>query len=280
MSIMATQNIKNKIMKTVYEASNAIEAHMLLDLLKQEGVTAQIHGEYLQGGIGELPASGFVRLVVEEADYEQARAAIVRWDESQPTEEVVPQVKPPARRATVLRGFVLGLAIGVAGAYAYFQSPVKVTGIDLNGDGILDEKWTHAPSGTVMKSELDRNLDGKIDYIVHFDRHGLLATAESDDNFDGVFETKIRFHLNNIETAEVDTDGDGYRDLVSHYTNGILSSVDFVNPATALNLRVEYYKLGKITMAELDTNKDGTLDTRYFYNVLGEISATEKIIRK
>lgn len=267
-------------MKTVYQASNPIEAHMLHDLLKQEGVAAQIHGEYLQGGIGELPASGMVRVVVEEADYEQARLVIVRWDESQPTEPAAPQVKPPARLVTVLRGFVLGLAIGVAGAYAYFQTPVNVNGIDHNGDGIPDEKWTRAPSGTLVKSESDRNLDGKVDHIMHFDRHGFALTAESDDNFDGVFETKSRFHLRDYEISEVDTDGDGYRDLILRYTHGVFTSAEFVNPVTSLHLRVEHYKLGIMTMAEVDTNKDGTLDTRYFYNSLNEISASEKILKK
>ena len=268
-------------MKTVYEASNAIEAHMLLDLLKQEGVSAQIHGEHLQGAIGELPASGLVRLVVDDADFAQARATIERWDIAQPIEPTQkPHLVPPARRSTVLRGFLLGLAIGIVGSYVYFQSPVKVDGIDFNGDEILDEKWTFAPSGRILKNDMDRNLDGKVDYIVYFNHQGLVATADGDDNFDGKFETKIRFHLGNLEITEVDTDGDGYRDFILHNTNGVLSSADFVNPATALNLRVEYYKLGKVTMADVDTNKDGTLDVRYLYNALGEISAAEKILKR
>ena len=34
-------------MKTVYEAASATEAHMLVDLLQQEGLEAQVRGEAL-----------------------------------------------------------------------------------------------------------------------------------------------------------------------------------------------------------------------------------------
>ena len=72
-------------MRTAYEASNSIEAHILQGFLMQEGITTQVVGAYLQGGIGELPAQGFVRLMVDEHDYERARAAIERWEEASPS---------------------------------------------------------------------------------------------------------------------------------------------------------------------------------------------------
>jgi cupin 2 domain-containing protein len=67
-------------MKTFYEASNAIEAHLLADLLRQEGLQVHVLGEYLQGGIGELPAAGFVRLAVDETDLPQARELVRQWE--------------------------------------------------------------------------------------------------------------------------------------------------------------------------------------------------------
>ncbi len=77
-------------MKTLYEPSNALEAHMLHDLLQQEGIPSRVDGAYLQGAVGELPASGLVRLVVEDNDYEQARAVILRWEATE-----VPNPTPP-----------------------------------------------------------------------------------------------------------------------------------------------------------------------------------------
>ena len=45
-------------MRNLYEASNAIEANLLKGLLETEGIEVFIRGEYLQGGIGDLPVSG------------------------------------------------------------------------------------------------------------------------------------------------------------------------------------------------------------------------------
>ncbi|GMW06630.1 MAG: hypothetical protein AMXMBFR8_14270 [Nevskiales bacterium] len=47
-------------MKRIYEAANAIEAHMIVHLLGQAGIEGRVEGEYLQGGVGELPAVGLV----------------------------------------------------------------------------------------------------------------------------------------------------------------------------------------------------------------------------
>ena len=45
-------------MKCVFRARDAIEAHMLADLLDQVGIMAQVQGDMLQGAVGELPAAG------------------------------------------------------------------------------------------------------------------------------------------------------------------------------------------------------------------------------
>ncbi|MDP3690603.1 DUF2007 domain-containing protein [Bradyrhizobium sp.] len=97
-------------MKTLYHASSAIEAHMLQDLLQQERIAAFVHGEHLQGAIGELPAAGLVRVEVNDADYEMARAVVARWEAQQPREAPAPAAAPASR----LPAFLMGLAVGVA----------------------------------------------------------------------------------------------------------------------------------------------------------------------
>lgn len=263
-------------MKTVYEAANAVEAHMLADLLKQEGVAAQIHGEHLQGAVGELPAAGLVRLVVDESDFSQARAAIERWDAAA-SQDRTPA--PPRRRSTVLLAWALGLAMGAAGCYAFFRSPATVDGIDHNRDGLLDEKSTYAPSGTLLSVEIDRNLDRKVDVLARYDARGLIESARGDDDFDGVFETQSRYRDGNVVLTEADTDADGVPDLRSIFENGVLSSMEYMNPSTGLPLRVEYFKLGKLTHADVDTDKDGILDTRQRYSPLGDVTGSERIPR-
>ena len=79
-------------MKLLYQASNTVEAHMILNLLEQAGLSVRIDGEYLQGGIGELQAIGVVRVMVEENHYADANEVIKEWDTKQPEQEVPLQV--------------------------------------------------------------------------------------------------------------------------------------------------------------------------------------------
>lgn len=67
-------------MKSVYDASNNIEAHLVMHQLQQAGIKANIQGEYLQGGIGQLPASGNIRVVVPLKDVDMARQVIADWE--------------------------------------------------------------------------------------------------------------------------------------------------------------------------------------------------------
>ena len=71
-------------MKLLYQAANAVEAHILQGYLQQEGLNVLVLGEYLQGAIGELPAAGLVRLMVEDDQYDTARTAIARWEAARP----------------------------------------------------------------------------------------------------------------------------------------------------------------------------------------------------
>lgn len=67
-------------MKSVFDASSNIEAHLVMHQLQQAGIDARIEGEYLQGGIGELPAAGNIRVLVDPKDVEEARLVIAEWD--------------------------------------------------------------------------------------------------------------------------------------------------------------------------------------------------------
>lgn len=67
-------------MKSVFDASSNIEAHLVMHQLQQAGIDARIEGEYLQGGIGELPAAGNIRVLVDSKDVDEARLVIAEWD--------------------------------------------------------------------------------------------------------------------------------------------------------------------------------------------------------
>ena len=73
-------------MKIVYQASDVIQGHLIKNMLEQAGINSFIHGESLQGGIGDFQAFGFVQVMVNEQDYDEARAIITDWETAEPVE--------------------------------------------------------------------------------------------------------------------------------------------------------------------------------------------------
>lgn len=258
-------------MRSVYEASNSLEGHMIVNLLDQEGITARIDGEYLQGGVGELQALGYIRVMVDEEDYHSAKDIVTQWDQQQipPT-----QYSAPKNKNAFLAGLV-GFVIGGVFVAALYATPVTSDGIDYDGDGVLDEKWTYV-NNRMSTMELDRNRDGKVDSTHQFNRLGLLLSSQHDDNFDGSFETDIQYNQGNVERLNRDTTGDGRKNYREEYKNGVLARQIFISPTTGLPAKVAHYNGFTLSSAELDTDADGILDTVYEYNEFEEIIIQRK----
>ncbi len=244
---------------------------MLQHLLQQEGITVSVQGDYLQGAVGGLPAAGLARLLVEDSDYARAREIIQRW-EARSTPAPAPATSK-ARPSGFLTG-LLGLVAGALLSYAYFHAPYAVEGVDYNGDGVLDERWTWAPSGTPLKGELDRNLDGQVDAIHRYSREGHISTSQTDDDFDGDFETTMTYRRGNPVRVETDSTGDGFPDLRSHYQNGVMTTQERFAKGAQKPLRIERFHLGRAVSAEIDTDGDGILDTLHEYEVGGNTLST------
>ena len=98
-------------MKTVYEASNSLEGHMVANLLEQAKIYARVDGDFLQGAVGELQPYGIIKVSVNEDDFDRARQLLTQWEESQLTSE------PSADRQKnapihLLITFLLGVLVG------------------------------------------------------------------------------------------------------------------------------------------------------------------------
>jgi hypothetical protein len=59
-------------MRTVYHAEGIVDAHLVKDALENAGIPAFISGEYLIGGVGQLPARDFLAVSVPEVFAEDA----------------------------------------------------------------------------------------------------------------------------------------------------------------------------------------------------------------
>lgn len=103
-------------MRTLYEASNSLEAHMILNLLEMQGLSGRIEGEFLQGGLGELPAVGLVRVLVAEEDYQAAKEIVSRWEAAQPAPTAAASVPPARTAASSFPIFLAGVAVGFLAA--------------------------------------------------------------------------------------------------------------------------------------------------------------------
>ena len=63
-------------MRTVYDAANLIDAHLVRQALEAEGIPAFIRGEALTGGIGELGVFGLLAVMVPESAWPRARRLV------------------------------------------------------------------------------------------------------------------------------------------------------------------------------------------------------------
>jgi hypothetical protein len=120
---IARHQIGNTLI-SVFEASSGLEAHMILNLLEQAGIKGRIEGEHLQGGVGELQAMNYVRVLVSERDVDEALNIIRDWESVQPSPDQRPNesgsVESRGRntsRFSNLDSFLLGIVCGVLVMY-------------------------------------------------------------------------------------------------------------------------------------------------------------------
>jgi len=108
----------------IYEATSAIEAHLLRGLLEQRGIPVHIVGEHLLGAVGDLPAHGLVGVLVPEAWVAEARAVVHEYDTGEACEAdlapdapvcVFDPAEPDARDRAPLDERAIGLLLAGAG---------------------------------------------------------------------------------------------------------------------------------------------------------------------
>ena len=63
-------------MRIVYRAENIVDAHLVKGALEGHGLVAFVTGEYLTGGMGQLPASDLVAVMVPESQHAEASRVV------------------------------------------------------------------------------------------------------------------------------------------------------------------------------------------------------------
>jgi hypothetical protein len=65
---------------SVFRGSDYIEAQLIAGLLRQAGIEVFLQGAYLQGGLGDLPATGHLAIFVDESDRTAAERIIQAYE--------------------------------------------------------------------------------------------------------------------------------------------------------------------------------------------------------
>lgn len=266
-------------METVFEAENNVEAHMIVHLLERSEIKAEIMGEHLQGGVGELPAHGNIRVVVNRGDVREAKKLISEWEAEQ---NEVPSTPLEERSRNPYTGFIAFLAgAGIASAFLLwaYNSPVSTHTADYNRDGETDE-WVYWRGETVSRVEVDRNHDGIVDLKFTYSARNSLEKGEFDNDFDGTFEYLSEYRFAQPKFDEIDTNGDGNPNRRYHYVDGVLTRIDMFRPATEIIRKTQIYENGvKLIEARWDSDNDGIVDTVIKYGPFEEEVSRSPISR-
>ncbi|WP_438971385.1 putative signal transducing protein [Methylophaga sp.] len=67
-------------MYLVFQANNILEAHIVAGMLKNNGIDCHVGGHYLQGAVGDLPATDFAHVFVDDADIKMAEQLIKDYE--------------------------------------------------------------------------------------------------------------------------------------------------------------------------------------------------------
>ena len=269
-------------MRQVYSPANSAEAHMLVHLLSQSGISAHILGDALQGAAGELPAAGLMRIMAADEDHDRARSILLEWERIQSD----PSTSAESDRwsfawMTALCFLAVGLLAGWA-LKSYLATPGAVIPgstqeSDLNGDGKTDALYRYPLGGGFANAaEYDTNFDGRMDVKVRYDESGVTIGEETDDDFDGNFESRSTFRLGVRQTLETDSDGDGVADLVWRLLHGVVVSEEIMDKDGRL-VRTNYIEHGLVTRSEIDLDRDGFQETRRIFDHFGEVVTSEVI---
>ncbi len=91
---------------------------------------------------------------------------------------------------------------------------------DENNDGKPDQ-WYNMKRNVVSHLEIDRNFDGKVDYIADFNSKGKMTKEEFDYNYDGKMDDFYYYDSGVLEKEEIDSNYDGKVDIWIYLYKGV-----------------------------------------------------------
>jgi hypothetical protein len=267
-------------MQTIFRPANPIDAQRLVALLAEEGIEAHVQGTYLSGAIGELPAGDLLRVWVEDGDATRARELVAEFeaerralaevdDKDDDADDTASSLAKKGGVPSGLVGLFFGLVIGFGVAYWHLRLPYWTDAVDYDDDGIVDTAYDYR-SELLTRISDDRNGDGEFDQVTDAQLDGN-GRGRGDNDFDGRFEYEYRYRRNQVASVELDEDGDGFKEYRAEFTDGLPAVGHYFDAKSQAEFKREHYEHGVLVRTELDTDRDGTFETKRTIDATGEI---------
>jgi antitoxin component YwqK of YwqJK toxin-antitoxin module len=157
----------------------------------------------------------------------------------------------------------------------YSDGRVARSSTDRDFDGQPD-RWTYYRDGVAEREEWDRNGDGKPDAWSYFSA-GMTARHEEDQNFDGRVDLWLECLHDLPATSRVDTDFNGQPDVTYHFSRGVTFRADWVDQHSGKLWKRASFRNGYILEELIDTDRDGTFDTKITYDAFENPIQTVKL---
>ena len=113
----------------------------------------------------------------------------------------------------IIAGIVLLISLNAVCAFTLYTA-------DENKDGKPDQ-WYNMDSNVVRHIEIDRNYDGKVDYIADFNREGKMTQEKFDYNYDGTMDDFYYYKDGVLERQEIDSNYDSKIDIWIYLYRGV-----------------------------------------------------------
>jgi len=91
---------------------------------------------------------------------------------------------------------------------------------DANEDGLPDQ-WYELTDGRVTTLKVDRDYDGRMDYLVKYNKKGKVTYEEYDYNYDGLMDDYYFYDDGRLIRQEIDTNFDEKVDVWVYLFDGI-----------------------------------------------------------
>jgi len=239
-------------MKKLCNAQNSAEAQMIVDILDENGIKAEIKGAFDP----LLPSTIWIENI---SDFDKAISIIKEIKDTTTKYEHTTNVSN-TKKSRFWLGLIIGFFIGTTIFY-FIEDKGIITGksssaepnewdsnndgnvdiwrevkeddkyveiYDVNFDGKQDDWFYHNKEGVLERSEKDSNFDGKIDHWTSFNKQGVLKHDESDTNFDGKIDYWASYNKQGIlEHDESDSDFDGKIDYWGKCKDGYIIEATF-----------------------------------------------------